>query len=350
MIQELELDQINRSGGTQIRAAYDRATIDRYKDLHEAFVELPPVIVFFDGTDYWLADGFHRVQARAETAEIPAKEVIRIKSEVRTGTQRDAIKYALSANVTHGLPRNNDDLRRAIVRCLDDAEWSKLSNIKIAAMCGCSESMIRKVKGEREQPESVCDDTSHSANVEQRVKSSELEGAAESTETALVMVAKELLKPTQIDPEDAEIGDVLADKQSKIVEPVELIPDCEFKVGDRVLDAEDRAGKVTDVFRQGAGWYLNIKLDSGYDQKGAAELYQLEPKLEDKWAEFYILVKPELMNSVATYTKKSGYQYTKLENAINDNLVLSKMRSTIQSIADKEGGVVKKMIISMEDC
>jgi hypothetical protein len=345
MIQELELEQINRSGGTQIRAAYDRATIERYKDLEESFVEMPPIIVYFDGTIYWLADGFHRVQAKAEVAGIPPKEVVRIKSEVRTGTQRDAIKYALSANVTHGLPRNNDDLRRAIARCLDDEEWSELSNIKIAAMCGCSESMIRKVKGEREQPELVSDDTSHSANDEKPISSSEIRRVIQP-----VVPTKPSLKSTDIDPEDAEIGDVLADKQSKIVEPVELIPECEFKVGDRVLEAEDRSGKITEIFRQGAGWYLNIKLDSGYDQKGAAELYQLEPKIEDKWASFYILVKPELMNSVATYTKKSGYQYTQLENAFGNNLVMSRMKLPVQLIADKEGGVVKKMIISMEDC
>lgn len=330
---ELELKQINRSGGTQIRAAYDRATIDRYKELYQSGSTLPAVVVFYDGTDYWLADGFHRLQAKMEAWVITDERAI--DCDVRSGTQRNAIEYALSANADHGLPRSGEDIRRAIFRCLDDDEWSQLSNTKIAKLCGCSESMIRKVKGEREQP-------SHGAEEEQPT-------STPRPTLQPVAPSKPSLQPTKIDPEDAEIGDVLADKQSPIQEPVELIPDCEFKLGDRVLDAEDRSGTVATVFRQGAGWYLNIKLDSGYDQKGAAELYSLEPKIEDNWAFFYILVKPELMNSVATYTKKSGYQYTQLENAISSDLVMSKMRSTIQSIADKEGGVVKKMIISMED-
>lgn len=342
---ELELKQINRSGGTQIRAAYDRATIDRYKDLHESDSKLPPIIVFYDGTDYWLADGFHRLQAKMETWVTTGECMI--DCDIRSGTQRNAIEYALSANADHGLPRSGEDIRRAIFRCLDDNEWSQLSNTKIAKLCGCSESMVRKVKGEREQPESTDlingDDTSHGANNDRPT-------SKPSPTLQPVAPYKPSLQPTKIDPEDAEIGDVLADKQSPIQEPVELIPDCEFKVGDRVLDAEDRSGKVTDVFRQGTGWYVNVKLNSGYDQKGAAELYRLEPKLEDKWASFYILVKPELNNSVATYTKKSGYQYTQLENAISHDLVISKMKSAIQSIADKEGGVVKKMVISMEDC
>jgi hypothetical protein len=351
MSEELLIKDIDREGGTQIRGVYDQPTLNRYREIWESRQELPPVVVFFDGKKHRLADGFHRAEAKA-TAELPLPYMLRtIAVEIFSGTQRDAIKYALSANVTHGLPRNNDDLRRAIARCLDDEEWSELSNVKIAAMCGCSESMVRKVKGERDQPElvdvleGVCDETSHSANDEKPINTSEIRRVIQP-----VAPTKSSLKPTQIDPEDAEIGDVLADKQSKVLEPVELIPDCDFKVGDRVLDAEDRAGKITDIFRQGAGWYLNIKLDSGYDQKGAAELYRLQPKIEDGWASFYILVKPELMNSVATYTKKSGYQYIKLENAINSDLVISKMKSAIQSIADKEGGVVKKMIISMEDC
>jgi hypothetical protein len=337
MIQELELKHINRSGGTQIRAAYDRATIDRYKDLHQACVELPPVIVFFDGTVYWLADGFHRVQAKVETVELFSKEVVRIKSEVRSGTQREAIQYALSANADHGLPRTGDDIRRAIVRCLDDAEWSKLSNVKIASLCGCSESMVRKVKGERERPSHSANDGEPTSQPQSVVKS--------------VPANKPSMQATQVDPEEAEIGDVLADKQSPMQEPIELIPECEFKVGDRVLDADDRAGVITNVYRRRDGWYLDIKLDSGYEQKGAVELYRFEPKLEDKWAFFYVLVKPELNNSVATLSKKSGYQYIKLNSAIgNQDLVCSKVKSSIQSIADREGGVVKKLVISLEDC
>ncbi len=335
MIQELKIEQINRSGGTQIRAAYDRPTVERYKDLHEACVELPPIIVFFDGSDYWLADGFHRVQAKIEHGEICSTEVVRIKSEVRSGTQRDAIKYALSANANHGLPRSRDDIRRAIFRCLDDAEWSKLSNVKIASLCCCSESMIRKVKGEREQP-------SQDADVEiPKTK------VVKSSDPVSYSVSKPSLQTAQVNPDDAEIGDVLAYAQ----EPIEVIPDCEFKVGDRVLDAYDLAGRVTNVYHYRDGWHLEVKLDSGYEQRGAVELYRLEPKLEDKWAFLYVLVKPELNNSVATFSKKDGYQYFSLENAIgNKDLLCSKVKSSIQSIASREGGVVKKIVISLEDC
>jgi hypothetical protein len=345
MIQELQLKDINRSGGTQIRAAYDRPTIDRYKDLWEAYVELPPIIVFFDGTTYWLADGFHRVEARWEMVEVFAegkKEERRIKSEVRTGTQRDTIQFALSANADHGLPRSPDDIRRAVTRCLDDAEWSKLTNVKIASMCRCSESMVRKMKGERKP--------SDSTNDEAPIKKSEINRVVSSNPVPY-RVSKPTPQPTEIDPEDAEIGDVLANNPSPVPEPVELIPECDFKVGDRVLDADDRAGRVTNVYRYRDGWHLELKLDSDYEQKGAVELYRLEPKLEDKWAFFYVLVKPELNNSIATFSKKNGYQYTKLDNAIgNEDLVCSKIKSSIQSIADREGGVVKKIVISLEDC
>ena len=56
----------------------------------------PPVIVFHDGADYWLADGFHRVEA---ARKIDRKE---IEAEIRDGTARDAILHGIGANATHG--------------------------------------------------------------------------------------------------------------------------------------------------------------------------------------------------------------------------------------------------------
>jgi hypothetical protein len=61
----------------------------------------PPVIVYFDGDDLWLADGFHCYHAyRAAGVD---KEL----AEVRTGTLRDVVLYSVRANAVHGLRRSN---------------------------------------------------------------------------------------------------------------------------------------------------------------------------------------------------------------------------------------------------
>ena len=59
----------------------------------------PPVIVFREGDDYWLADGFHRVAARRQAG------IRHIEAEIREGTKRDAVLYAAGANAHHGLRR-----------------------------------------------------------------------------------------------------------------------------------------------------------------------------------------------------------------------------------------------------
>lgn len=86
----------------------------------------PPVTVYFDGIDYFLGDGFHRVEA---ARKIERKEIL---AEVRKGTARDAILHGISANSTHGLRRTQADKRRAIETLLLDPEWAQWSDRKIA--------------------------------------------------------------------------------------------------------------------------------------------------------------------------------------------------------------------------
>jgi hypothetical protein len=73
-----------------------------------------PVLVFCDGSDYWLADGFHRLAGR-QSLELPA-----IAVDIRQGARRDAILYSVGANAYHGLRRTNADKRRAVLMLLQD--------------------------------------------------------------------------------------------------------------------------------------------------------------------------------------------------------------------------------------
>lgn len=138
----IPLNQIKVDGGTQSRAGYNEETLANYAELWESGVQFPAVVLFFDGTDYWLADGFHRVQS-AKTAKISE-----IKAEVRQGTRRDAVLYSVGANSTHGLPRTNADKRRAVEVLLRDEEWQKWSDNEIARRCSVSQPFVRKLRME----------------------------------------------------------------------------------------------------------------------------------------------------------------------------------------------------------
>ncbi len=163
-MRDLPISSIRMDGGTQTRAALDSTTCAEYADAMKAGAIFPPVTVFHDGTDYWLADGFHRVEGArlAGLQDIPA--------EIRQGTQRDARLFAVGANQTHGLRRTNADKRRAASALLDDPEWSQWSDREIARRCGVSNQFVSNMRSERvstvDTPRVSSNDTPEVATVE----------------------------------------------------------------------------------------------------------------------------------------------------------------------------------------
>lgn len=123
-------------GGTQSRAAMDDAAIAEYTEAIRQGATLPPLIAYFDGVDFWLADGFHRYHA------YHAAGVEEVLAEVRTGSKRDAVLYSVGANASHGLRRTNADKRRAVETLLADAEWAAWSDREIARRCCVHHDMV----------------------------------------------------------------------------------------------------------------------------------------------------------------------------------------------------------------
>lgn len=134
---KIPLDKIRIDGGTQSRVELDA---DYVGELAEDVRSLPWMIVYFDGSDYWLADGFHRYHAYRK-AGIEATEV-----KVEKGTQRDAILYSLQANARHGRRRSAADKRKAVDTLLGDDEWSGWSVNLIAQKCAVSHRFVAEIK------------------------------------------------------------------------------------------------------------------------------------------------------------------------------------------------------------
>lgn len=151
-MKKLKLDQITIDAGTQTRVTLNEDTIVEYAEDMTEGVRFPDVVVFANGTDYVLADGFHRYMAaqRCGWKEIDA--------DIRNGNRIDAIKYSLGANTVHGLRRTNADKRRCVEIAL--REFGKLSDRAIAQMCGISHEFVRQ---ERAAQVSTVD-TSNSQN------------------------------------------------------------------------------------------------------------------------------------------------------------------------------------------
>ena len=139
---ELKLKDIRLDGGTQVRASIREHVVCKYAaDMKEGSI-FPPLRIFFDGIDHWLADGFHRYHAALRIG------VTALFCEVDKGTSRDAILFASGANKLHGEPMDNADKRKVTMMFIEDFEWGEWSNAEIARQVGVSAAFVGKMRGE----------------------------------------------------------------------------------------------------------------------------------------------------------------------------------------------------------
>jgi len=138
------LADLRTDGGTQVREAMKDATVEEYAAALADGAAFPPVVVFFDGKDHWLADGFHRVAAHE------AAGIVDVLAEVREGTREDALWFALSANKRHGLPMSNADKQRAVKLAL--ASRPHKSDREIAATVGVHHNTVTKARADMGVP------------------------------------------------------------------------------------------------------------------------------------------------------------------------------------------------------
>ena len=135
---KLRLDRIRLDVSVQVRAHIDQNTVEEYAAAMLRGDHFPPVIVFQDGGEFILADGWHRVKA-ARLAKLK-----HILAEIRQGSRQDALRFALGANHKHGLRRTNGDKRRAVEIAL--TEFGKLSDRLLAEMCGVSHTFATNMR------------------------------------------------------------------------------------------------------------------------------------------------------------------------------------------------------------
>lgn len=141
----LKIEDLN-TRNLQTRAALNEDTVQDYADAMERGDKFPAVTVFTDGAEYYLADGFHRVEA---LRRIGKKAVV---AELQDGNFKAALLYALKANSTHGLRRTNADKRHALEMAWNAREelfGGEPSNALLAETCGVTRQWVIKWLGEQ---------------------------------------------------------------------------------------------------------------------------------------------------------------------------------------------------------
>src|SRR5580704_1083459 len=117
----LEIRKINLE--IKARACVRPEIVEEYKQLNG---QLPPITVWYDGSQYYLSDGIHRVTARKEDGKTD------IDADIRQGTKHDAMLHAFRANEQHGLRRSPEDKRECVLTMLGEPEFSEASDRVIA--------------------------------------------------------------------------------------------------------------------------------------------------------------------------------------------------------------------------
>lgn len=137
----IEISKIIRDPEIQPREKMSPETITQYAEDMLAGIAFPDIVVYTDGENYWLSQGFHRCAA-AEEAGIPE-----LDAEIREGTREDARWDAVGSNKEFdctGQRRTPGDKKRAVIIALKlrpDA-----TSEEIADHVGCTARWIRSIK------------------------------------------------------------------------------------------------------------------------------------------------------------------------------------------------------------
>jgi hypothetical protein len=112
-MQELLIINIRTDCGIQSRKKINEEYITELVEAIKDGVKLPAVDVYNDGTDVWMADGFHRIIAYSREGKAT------ISANVKKGTLKDAKIHSIGANKSHGLRRTNEDKRHCVQMALE---------------------------------------------------------------------------------------------------------------------------------------------------------------------------------------------------------------------------------------
>ena len=240
-MKSININNVIIDKGTQSRAQISEETVTDYAEAMAAGDTFPPVTVFHDGVDYYLADGFHRLHAIKRLGKTS------IQADVRTGTLRDAILYSLGANRDHGLRRSNADKRKCVQTLLDDFEWGEYSINEMARICGVSPQLVLAVKQEMDGGQKV---SSVNFNAPKKAKPVKLNNVVEAPEPTAQKdeAVAELVAENQRLADRLAVHTMDATPEEKLA-ATETIEELREQI--RILEIENQSLKISrDTFQR----------------------------------------------------------------------------------------------------
>jgi hypothetical protein len=232
-MKKLNLLTIKIDGGTQARVSLNQDVVKEYAESMREGDVFPPITVFFDGSDYWLADGFHRYFATKANA------FTSIEADVKNGTLDDATLFAFSANGKRGLSMTFEDNRNIIYAMLRHPEWSKWTNTAIAKHIGVSSMTVGRVKATMEKKDD-----------EPTVKKFIDKSGNEATVDTSKLKTKQKIKKPDITTEPTELEQKvseLSDQVSELGDTINILSDENNLLRDKIAVGQWNASEIEKI-------------------------------------------------------------------------------------------------------
>lgn len=174
VLKSVNVADIRIDGGTQTRVSVNPDWIQVMVDNMKNDVEYPPVEARFDGTHYWLSDGFHRYHAHSRLG-LKSIQVMYLP-----GTMHEAQIDALSANAKHGLPLSREDKIKKVKMALENPLLKDANDVEIARLCEVSKSFVGGVRRPEIKQKQTEAKKQHILKKAQQIRENTKEGGSES--------------------------------------------------------------------------------------------------------------------------------------------------------------------------
>jgi hypothetical protein len=140
-VETLAVAEITQDEEIAARAEIDLDVVADYQERMAAGDEFPPLQVIRDDDGVnWLVEGWQRLEAARRNG------LESIRCAIRKGDRRAALLASAAVNAQHGLRRSAADKRRAVLKLLNDPEWSRWSDREIARRCKVSNTFVGEVR------------------------------------------------------------------------------------------------------------------------------------------------------------------------------------------------------------
>lgn len=265
---KLRISDLTIDGSVLPRICENQTTIDRYAELQRT-KNLPPPVVFCDGTTRWLADGKHRIRGLKRIGET---EVV---CDVRKGSKADAIWYAAGANQAHGLPLTADERRNAAELILTNSALRESKGDEmIADQCGVHRHTVLRKRQALEKSKIIPSTTT---------RTTRRSGSTYIQDVSSQRAKRGRTKPRPPDPNETDLlGANVPAWASQIVADTGLLSAAQTKISELIENIEgmkklkSRAGKDLDV--KG----ITHRLKEAHMLIGQAKCYVLCPDCRDR--------------------------------------------------------------------